>query len=47
MMKGWKDFSQSFPEYRNTFLSVQSERDLVILYGYATWYEGADPDYAI
>lgn len=47
MIKGWIDFFRSFPEYRNTFERVQSQGDLVILYGYATWKEGGDPDYAI
>ena len=47
MTQGWIDFFKSFPQYRNTFERVQSQGDLVILYGYATWEEGADPDYAI
>ena len=47
MTKGWVDFFKSFPDYRNTFESVQSQGSLVGLYGYATWEVGADPDYAI
>jgi len=47
MVKAWRDFFQSFPDYRNTFLRVQSEGDLVVLYGYATWHKGSEPDYAI
>jgi predicted SnoaL-like aldol condensation-catalyzing enzyme len=47
MTKGWTDFFKSFPDYRNTFQRVESQGDLVVLYGYATWKEGADPDYAI
>jgi ketosteroid isomerase-like protein len=47
MTRGWIDFFRSFPEYRNSFETVQSQGDLVVLYGYATWKEGADPDYAI
>lgn len=47
MTKGWIDFFSSFPDYRNTFTRVQSQGDLVVLYGYATWQKGADPDYAI
>lgn len=47
MTKGWIDFFNSFPEYENTFLRIQSQGDLVILYGYATWQRGSDPDYAI
>ena len=47
MTKGWTDFFNSFPEYENTFLRVQSQGDLVILYGYATCQRGSDPDYAI
>ncbi len=47
MTKGWIDFFGSFPEYRNTFLRVESHGDLVVLYGYATWEKGAAPDHAI
>ena len=47
MLKCWEDFFRSFPDYRNTFSRVQSEGDLVILYGYATWQKGSEPDYAI
>jgi ketosteroid isomerase-like protein len=47
MTQGWIDFFKSYPEYRNTFLRVDSQGDRVILYGYATWEKGADPDYAI
>ena len=47
MTAGWIGFFKSFPDYRNTFDSVHSHGDLVVLYGYATWEEGADPDYAI
>ncbi|NIM94181.1 MAG: hypothetical protein GTO18_10785 [Anaerolineales bacterium] len=47
MTKGWINFFVSFPEYRNTFLRVESRNDLVILIGYATWSEGAEPDHAI
>jgi len=47
MTKGWIDFFRSFPQYRNTFERVESRGDLVVLYGYATWKVGADPDYAI
>ena len=47
MTKGWIDFFNSFSEYENTFLRVQSQGDLVVLYGYATWQRGSDPDYAI
>jgi ketosteroid isomerase-like protein len=47
MTQGWIDFFRSFPEYRNTFERVQSQGNLVVMYGYATWEVGADPDYAI
>jgi len=47
MTKGWMEFFQSFPEYRNTFTRVESQDDLVILIGYATWSKGSQPDYAI
>jgi predicted SnoaL-like aldol condensation-catalyzing enzyme len=47
MTKGWIDFFRSWPEYRNTFLRVQSRDDLVVLYGYSRWKKGDEPDYAI
>jgi ketosteroid isomerase-like protein len=47
MTKGWIDFFNSFPEYRNTFTRVESQDDLVILIGYATWSKGSSPDSAI
>ncbi len=47
MTKGWIDFFDSFPDYVNTFNRVQSQGDLVVLHGYATWKKGDDPDHAI
>ena len=47
MRAGWTDFFRSFPDYKNTFERVQSQDNLVVLVGYATWREGGDPDYAI
>lgn len=47
MTRGWIHFFRSFPDYRNTFERVESQGNLVVLYGYATWEKGADPDYAI
>ncbi|HEY46835.1 MAG TPA: nuclear transport factor 2 family protein [Anaerolineae bacterium] len=47
MIKGWLEFFRSFPDYKNTFERVESHGDLVILYGFATWEQGSDPDYAI
>lgn len=47
MIKGWTEFFKSFPDYKNTFEKVESRGDLVILYGFATWEKGSDPDYAI
>lgn len=47
MIKGRTEFFKSFPDYKNTFEKVESRGDLVILYGFATWEKGSDPDYAI
>ena len=47
MTQGWIDFFRSFPDYRNTFERVQSRGNMVVLYGYATWTKGGDPDWAI
>jgi ketosteroid isomerase-like protein len=47
MTKGWRNFFNSFPEYRNTFTRVESRDGLVILIGYATWSKASAPDHAI
>jgi ketosteroid isomerase-like protein len=47
MTKGWIEFFEAFPDYRNTFTRVESQDDLVILIGYATWSQGSSPDHAI
>jgi ketosteroid isomerase-like protein len=47
MTKGWIEFFETFPEYRNTFSRVESRDDLVILLGYATWHKGDALDHAI
>ena len=47
MTKAWVRFFELFPEYCNTFDRVASHRNLVILYGYATWKKGEEPDHAL
>jgi ketosteroid isomerase-like protein len=47
MLRGWISFFEQFPNYFNTFTRVESQRNLVVLYGYATWDAGEAPDYAI
>jgi len=47
MSKGWKSFFGEFPEYRNTFLRIQSVDDLVVLLGYAEWTTGGERDHVI
>jgi predicted SnoaL-like aldol condensation-catalyzing enzyme len=47
MTKGWIDFFESFPAYKNTFIRVESHDDLVILIGYAYWSEKDKYDPAI
>ena len=47
MTKGWTWFFESSPDYSNTFERVQTQGDLVGMYGYAIWEKGGDPDYVI
>jgi ketosteroid isomerase-like protein len=47
MIRAWIEFFELFPEYRNTFTRVESEGDLVTVYGYATWKLGDAPDHVI
>jgi predicted SnoaL-like aldol condensation-catalyzing enzyme len=47
MTDAWTSFFKLFPEYQNNFERVESNGNLVILYGYATWKKGEAPDHAI
>jgi ketosteroid isomerase-like protein len=47
MTRGWSRFFAEFPEYKNTFNTVHSHDDIVILIGYAEWSRGGEPDHAI
>lgn len=47
MARGWEEFFLAFPEYKNTFLRVESKNDLVIMVGYAYWDEKNRHDPAI
>ena len=47
MSKGWRQFFDEFPEYRNTFVRVQSVDDLVVVLGYAEWSTGGELDHVI
>jgi hypothetical protein len=47
MAKGWRAFFEQFPEYRNTFLRVESVDDRVVILGYAEWTVGGDRDHVI
>ena len=47
MSRGWSEFFDEFPDYRNTFVRIQSRDDLVVVLGYAEWTVGGDPDHVI
>ena len=47
MTKGWIDFFNQFPEYKNYFNRVESRNNLVILIGYAKWSKNSSEDHAI
>ena len=47
MTEGWRTFFEEFPEYRNTFLKVESTGDRVVIFGYAEWTAGGDRDQVI
>jgi len=47
MTEAWVRFFELFPEYRNSFMRVESKGNIVILYGYATWKKGEAPDHTI
>lgn len=47
MTMGWKGFFDMFPEYKNTFIRIQSQDDIVVIYGYAVWKKNSARDYVI
>ena len=47
MLDAWGRFFALFPDYVNTFTRVESQGDLVVLHGFATWEAGGAPDHAI
>ncbi|MCK4511351.1 nuclear transport factor 2 family protein [bacterium] len=47
MSRGWRTFFDEFPDYRNTFLRVQSAEDLVVVLGYVEWAVGGERDHVI
>lgn len=47
MTKGWMDFFNQFPDYRNIFTRVESRDNLVIIIGYAKWSKEPSEDHVI
>ena len=47
MVANWTEFFVRFPEYRNTFLKVVSQGDLVVAVGFARWSRHGEPDRVI
>lgn len=47
MTRGWTQFFENFPDYKNNFERVESRDNLVILIGYAYWSEKNKYDPAI
>ena len=39
MVKGWREFFKSYPNYRNTFHRMESRDNLVVITGFAFWSE--------
>ena len=44
MVQGWKEFFETFPDYRNTFNRVESQDNRVTILGYAYWSENEPYD---
>lgn len=36
MRKGWRQFFENYPDYRNIFTSVTVEKNVVVMVGYST-----------
>ena len=47
MTKGWIEFFENFPDYKNTFNRFESRENVVILMGHAYWSEKDKYDPAI
>jgi len=47
MTKGWLDFFNQFPDYKNIFTRVESRDNLVIIIGYAIWSKESSEDHVI
>jgi predicted SnoaL-like aldol condensation-catalyzing enzyme len=47
MIESWKQFFESFPEYKNTFTRVKSKGNLVVMLGHAFWSQEQPYDPAI
>lgn len=47
MSRGWSEFFEEFPDYRNTFVRVQSRGDVVVVLGYAVWAAEGERDHVI
>jgi ketosteroid isomerase-like protein len=45
--KGWIDFFNQFPDYKNVFNRVESRDNLVIIIGYAKWSKESTDDHVI
>ncbi len=39
MVEGWRQFFETFPQYRNTFNQIKAEGDRVFVQGFAYWSE--------
>lgn len=37
MVQGWKEFFETFPDYRNTFNRIESQDNRVTILGFAYW----------
>ena len=47
MIEAWKSFFKSFPDYKNTFLKIESEKNKVLITGFAFWSKENPYDPAI
>ena len=47
MVRAWKEFFALYPDYRNVFVEVRGEGDLVVMLGHAHWSREKPYDPAI
>jgi hypothetical protein len=47
MTQNWRNFFSMVPDYKNTFIKIESTKNMVTIIGYAFWSKGQPLDHVI